>query len=165
MQTQSSHVRLTLSKGRKLVLGFWLSYLVTVIVWLWAWGPIGTTYLKHLLGSHAVTVLIYIPFLPVLVTIVLLVMLLGSVNNTEVQVQLPPDHMLDERQLTEKWKAHQKAYYIMGTLFLTFVAYVAFASIWHLPLPTSPGEGLIVLIPISIMITAIPVCFVAWEQK
>src|ERR1035438_7647873 len=136
-----------------------------VVVLLWTWGSIGTTFLKHLLGLHAaITVLIYVPVVPFLATIVLLVMLLGSVNNTNAQVQLPPDHMLDERQLTEKWRAHQKAYYIMGTLFLTFVVYVVFASIWNLPLPTFL-EGWALIISIALMITAIPVCFVAWGQK
>ena len=48
----------------------------------------------------------YVPVVPFLATIVLLVMLLGSVNNTNAQIQLPPDHMLDERQLTEKIGEH-----------------------------------------------------------
>ena len=106
--------------------------------------------MERIFGRLPEFTLTFIPFVPSIACLVFLLLLQGSMNNTSLAVQLPDAHSLDERQLEVRNAAYQKAYKPVGVFCLSFVAYVAFASIYHLPLPKSFGEGLVMFMSLSI---------------
>ncbi len=165
MNVRVSRSAFHLGKGQKIVIGFYLTFVLSVSSWISIWGPKGTTLFERIWGEGPEKILLYIPLVPSLVCLVFLLILQGLVSNSPPRFQLPTDQDLDERQLIERNVAYQKAYMPVCILFLVVAAYIALSSTLGLPLPNSLGQGWGIFMIILLVVTSFPLVVLAWRQK
>jgi hypothetical protein len=77
MEVNTLEARWFLRRGQRIVIGFYVTFILSAIAWASVWGLKGTTFVERVFGKLPVIVLTIIPLVPSVVCLVLLLLLQG----------------------------------------------------------------------------------------